>query len=217
MAQPTSKRHFLLVSAGECAPRGISRGVSAEIPNGSWQGPALLRNATSFLERMSGECSWCMFAATGISKITPWRRRSSGTVTNAMFNRLSGRSNRDLLSSQRNRPVSAGVIPKRTRANSVRPAPTIRLVAEASPARRSRLTSWTPDSSQSTPRRDRAMSAERGFRRRIECVRRLSSDHELDEGGLVHAHGVLGSDAFTISQDRYSIRRGEISSMRCEM
>ena len=48
----------------------------------------------------------------------------------------------------------------------------------------------------------------RGLRRRIEGGD-LSSDHELDESGLVHAHGVLGGNAFTISQDRYSVREGE--------
>ena len=99
-------------------------------------------------------------------------------------------------------------MPKRTRASSVRPAPTSPASPTISPARTSSVTLRTPLAAQPTPRSDSTTSPRLALRRWING-RDLAADHQLDERGFVHLVHRTGADAFAVAQDRHAVGDSE--------
>ncbi len=110
------------------------------------------RKSTSPSREMACSVARVMLAAVVISRITPWRRRSSGTYAIPIFTACAGESIAARRPCSQISPPSAGVSPNNTRASSVRPAPTRPANPTISPARMLSPISCTPLFLQERPR-----------------------------------------------------------------
>ncbi len=112
----------------------ICRSASERSAIGRSQVPGKIRSCTAIV----------MLSAIGISRITPWRRRSSGTYAMPRATASRGDPMVTGFPASSISPESAGVNPKRIRASSVRPAPIKPAIPTISPVPTSSVMSRSP-------------------------------------------------------------------------